>query len=176
MCGRLDLRFQDPDLRQLLDDLKLANRVPKPHHDIPVRVRGAGLRRAQWGIPMKDGGIYVHARIETAAKTWHMDSPGRRGIVPVAGWWEDEWYVTGTSISLAVLCSEHRDGLFVVIATQDPGPYVDRIERFPIPLTPNGAERWLADGDYTEQVQRLKVRREGIGGERQQSFLDESDS
>ena len=93
-------------------------------------------------------------------------------MVPVAGWWEGSWRVTGDGLHLAVLWLQHGREHRIVVLTQDPGALVDRIERIPIPLSEKGALTWLAGGGLEDQVRQLTVVNQTPDGPRQLSLFD----
>lgn len=156
MCGRLDLRIQDVDLARSLDGLKLQTLMPTPMQHIPI-LTDQGLHRGLWSFPKRGGGLHIHARIEEGRTTWASAWNSRRGVVPVAGWWEDHWHVTGPDMFPAVLTSHGALGLRAVVVTQPPVPYARHIERPPIPLTNDGAADWLGGYDPQDQVSDLQV-------------------
>ena len=195
MCGRLDLRLDStlyvPAVQRAaelgrwcgaLDDADgsrevalgtsaSANHVP-PMRPLPLLRADDALVMARWGWPGSGprSELLLHARIETAPSkpTWSAAWRVRRGVVPVAGWYEGSWHVAAPGAHLAVLWIQAGpDDLRVVMLTQPPPPD-QHIERFPIPLTAAGALAWLAGAPPEQQLRDLTVR--GDGG--QQTIFD----
>lgn len=175
MCGRLDIIINSQrSLFKLAERLGLSGTRPTPAQRVPL-VRGrADAISALWGWPRFDAELHVHARSENADQkpTWRDAWRHRRGVVPIGGWWEGKWHVTGTGMHLAVLWGEFAGAIRVVVVTQEPGWLADRIERLPIPLTEAGALAWLATGDYADQVRDLTVANERLNGVRNQTIFD----
>jgi putative SOS response-associated peptidase YedK len=177
MCGRLDLRL---DPAHYLAVIQRAEEVMRryygepeqPMRPLPLVKSPTEMATARWGWPgtgLKPS-LLMHARIETAPSkpTWQRAWRERRGVVPVAGWYEGSWHVQAPGAHLAVLWTAvgPEDIRFVVL-TQAP-PAGQHIERFPIPLTSAGAEEWLAGSEPADQVTDFTVR--GTGG--QQTLFD----
>ena len=175
MCGRLDVRVTEDDALYLrARDLRIETRTPTPAQQIPLVTREESTQ-AVWGWVKRDGKLYVHARAETAATVYPWSSAWltSRGVVPVAGWWEGSWHVTGAGMHLAVLTRLSEHGLRVVVLTQEPGALGNRIERLPIPLTKQGTASWLAGGSLDDQVRSLTMVSEARNGPRQTSLFDD---
>ena len=174
MCGIIRVHkepyVRGENLFRLAYETGISGDFP-PMRPIPMVLGPDRCVLTRWGWPdYKPGKIKTHARSETAnhLSTWRDAWESRRGVVPVAGWDDGGWTVASPGAHLAVLWIEAEDGPRLAILTQDGGPYADRIERFPCPLTQAGALAWLAGGDLRGQVTNLRVT--GKGG--QQTIFD----
>ena len=72
---------------------------------------------------------------------------------------------------LAVLWEESGGVTHVVIVTQDAGTLAHRLDRSPIPLTEDGALKWIASGDFTDQVSDFSVVQEAFTGNENGTFF-----
>lgn len=168
MCGFVTLRSDRPDEQEYLARVAalkgIVGRI-SPMRPLPLVTGPTTAVMARWGWPSSKGGILTHARSETAPRlpTWADAWRQARGVIPVAGWEEGSWAVTAPRAHLAVLWTHHDDDIRLAILTQPPPASMAQFERFPIPLTQEGALTWLAEGSLVDQVVDLHLT--GTGGQ-----------
>ena len=168
MCGRLTLIGEEPATNQHLARLAFATGIigrPTPMQPMPLITGPESCVIARWGWLSPRGGILTHARSETAATlpTWRDAWRLRRGVVPIVGWEEGSWVVAAPGAHLAVLWAADGNDTRLAVLTQSPPAEHGHIERFPVPLSLDGALAWLSGGGLDEVIEQLSV--SGKGGQ-----------
>lgn len=132
----------------------------RPMQQVPQVTGPDSCNMVRWGFPPVKDDPLTHARVETAKtkQTWRRAWLKGRGVVPVSAWWEGSWLVDcPAGAYLATLWEETAEGPCLAILTQPPPPGA-MIDRFPIPLTHDGALAWLGGSDsLDDQAQGLRV-------------------
>lgn len=180
MCGRYTLTCPDEEalLRALPFDEFSETRIrfrPRynvaPGQDNPVVYlsdEGAVLTDALWGLERRDGGLVINARAETVDRTRMFRDAFREGrcVVPADGFFE--WRREGrvnqpylfrqTDGGVFLMAGLWENGRYVVLTRDSEGEAREIHDRMPVLLEPEGARRWLRQGDLGKGPRLTRTR------------------